>query len=1078
MTHRFGSRPIEVLSVLIVILCVSGSVLATGRIAVHPFRYTADADYGVYLADRLTSELYGHSYFTALDSLRFELIEPDTLSDDLVDRAMAGSPDPTDLEAIRGHVDADHLVLGIVTSLGHLSIQVAVLDVGSGSLVWRGSTTDNPAWTWTQMDKNVGDIPVLALLKSMGYDAFDTRPKPLDAADLPRKIALQPIHTTADGPLAADCRRRLQSGLERDGLFEIVRGSLGSDPSRTAPPRLGFKWRTMAHSGLEVDAVLCSSLKTLGKDGIVHNVGVASRLVEVPTGRILWAGSSSGRRVWRHDKLTDVTDATMAVLTERFAQFGASAAATSLADVLADATNGLGWSRVGQAYQQRGLLLQAREAFNTALTFPDGKAAAFNGLGLVAARRFEGFDEGVRYFKKALDVDPGFMEAYANLAQAHFDRDMTTGTRYANEAIERDPEYSRPYRILANWYEKNEEDKKAVEYYTKYAGMEPDDTETVIRFGHALGRLQDFRGIERHIEPLLRSHPEAYELLPIVAYKDYRIRRFNRARERFDRFLGRIGKGERDIYEDLSPLLTEAYRLAYGELDDEKRQVFADRFWLERDPDLTTEPNERHLEHLSRVWIARRDYSDLAFPWDQRGEVYVRYGEPDYRARSGWVPSLLPPAVEILKNQIYQELYRDPPDGELVGPVFPIRSDVGLSIRDIEENIVDNPGGPLTPTATREQQAALDADRPGTGVLGAFDPNPEGYAPVTLQRDNSIVRWESWAYVRVGGGFVFDFTQETGGSAGFDFAPIPAFAPSNLKNSVRLAEYAPQIAYERAVVESPDAYDAPQYPDLVGFEADVVDFRAEGDETRLDVAYVIPAASLAVRPTPQGRGRVLTRSVALADTAFSRVLRQERTVVFKEGEETSASLVDVIPSYVPPGRYTMTLTVREAGTAKTGSVTREIDVEDYQVDSLRVSDLLLASRVDEYTGTTRFRRGSLEVVPQPSRTYTTAERLKFYYEIYNLVQDSFGATRYKVTTSIVAVGSRLRGVGALRRARRQEAAATVEQSGSSPMERSYLEVDLETARPGMNRLILVVEDLNGNAVTEKEAVFRLEKAKN
>ncbi len=94
------------------------------------------------------------------------------------------------------------------------------------------------------------------------------------------------------------------------------------------------------------------------------------------------------------------------------------------------------------------------------------------------------------------------------------------------------------------------------------------------------------------------------------------------------------------------------------------------------------------------------------------------------------------------------------------------------------------------------------------------------------------------------------------------------------------------------------------------------------------------------------------------------------------------------------------------------------------------------------------------------------------------MQDSFGATRYKVTTSIVAVGSRLRGVGALRRARRQEAAATVEQSGSSPMERSYLEVDLETARPGMNRLILVVEDLNGNAVTEKEAVFRLEKAKN
>jgi hypothetical protein len=147
----------------------------------------------------------------------------------------------------------------------------------------------------------------------------------------------------------------------------------------------------------------------------------------------------------------------------------------------------------------------------------------------------------------------------------------------------------------------------------------------------------------------------------------------------------------------------------------------------------------------------------------------------------------LPPDVEALKTSIYQQLYKDPPDGELVGPVFPIRSDAGISFRGIEESIVDNPGGRLTPTRTRAEEAELNRDRPGNNVLGAFDPNPEGYAPVTLQKDNSIVRWESWSYVRVGGGFVFDFTQETGGSGGFDFAPLPAFAPASLKSSLRLA---------------------------------------------------------------------------------------------------------------------------------------------------------------------------------------------------------------------------------------------------------------------------------------------------
>jgi len=157
-------------------------------------------------------------------------------------------------------------------------------------------------------------------------------------------------------------------------------------------------------------------------------------------------------------------------------------------------------------------------------------------------------------------------------------------------------------------------------------------------------------------------------------------------------------------------------------------------------------------------------------------------------------------------------------------------------------------------------------------------------------------------------------------------------------------------------------------------------------------------------------------------------------------------------------------------------VTREVEVEDYTGDSLQISDLLLASEVGDYTGRTRFRRGPLEVIPQPSRTYRAGERLKFYYEIYNLKADTFGSTRYKVTTSIAAINSRLRGVGAFRRARRQEAAATVEQTGTKAMERSYLEVDLESAKPGLNRLVLVVEDLNGNAVVQKEAIFRFEKA--
>ncbi|MCP4727580.1 MAG: GWxTD domain-containing protein, partial [bacterium] len=56
------------------------------------------------------------------------------------------------------------------------------------------------------------------------------------------------------------------------------------------------------------------------------------------------------------------------------------------------------------------------------------------------------------------------------------------------------------------------------------------------------------------------------------------------------------------------------------------------KFWLDKDPTPTTPANERLLEHWERIVYAREEYirgRNSAYNTDDRGLIYVKYGEPD-----------------------------------------------------------------------------------------------------------------------------------------------------------------------------------------------------------------------------------------------------------------------------------------------------------------------------------------------------------------------------------------------------------------------------------------------------------------
>ena len=1029
---------------------------ATFRLAIAPFYSPYNGDYGIYIADRIAYELHRRAYVPALGRARFVLIETDmpTREIDQADKQLS----PSLHESLSKRVPATYLLTGSVAFTGIYLIKLKLIDLQTGMIVWTGEVRDNPAWVWTRANRSVGEIPVAEVRSSLGFAEEETPVPAPEAEHLPHHILMQPLHTTDYLPLAADCEMHLKNAIQRDGLFSLVPGALKGTQGRERFSRISPDLRRQASETTLAEAILTGSLLVLGKDGTTDNIGVVLRLIEVETGQILWMGSSTGRRVWRWDKMVDIISATIGRLGEDLAQYGAGAAEMQIAVLRDQAKDGQSWSTLGHAYLERGLLKQAAEAFEKAMIFPDASAQARAGKGLVLLRRGGYFDDGVQALRSAIRSDPDYLDAYSFLAQALLDQGMVDGVKIAENAIRRDSTYLPPYRVLGDWYADREDHRKARAFYQTYLVHNPDD-EVAARLGRSLLQIKNYRDIDRFVAPIAREKPEASHLLPIVAIKALRVKRYEESTQLFERFLAQIDARERQLYDDIQVLLSEEEIATYRALEDGEKKKYVARFWRAKNPNLSSAYNERQLAHYERVWMARWAFGRENYPWDRRGEVYIRYGEPDYRARSGWVSSLPSTRVQEVKEKVYRELYRDPNESELIGPVFPIRSDRGFAA-ERESEVLDLPDqNTFGPVEGRREETSRS------------DPSQEAYAPVTMQHDRSIVSWESWVYTQVDGGMVIDFTRELGGVSGFDFAPIPPIPPTMLRDNIRLAEHAPAIRYKNATVNQTDEFRKAPRLSLGNFYFDLADFRGSAGKTRVDIIYGIPLANLLAVTDGQQPQVVLEHAVALADSAYRVVYRYAQKVqhFVDTSDVVTREVVDITRQDVPAGMYHLTLTITDAMTARQGVLALDVAIDDYSEKRLHISDLMLVKSLSDTLRNMRFRRGNWQVVPNPRRTVRAPSPLAFYCEVYNLSKDEFGQTRYRVTTAVKAAETeQRRAPGAVDQ---PEVALSYTQVGSSDWERLPLEVQLKHAQAGQNRLFVIIEDLVAETQVAKDTFF-------
>ncbi len=718
---------------------------------------------------------------------------------------------------------------------------------------------------------------------------------------------------------------------------------------------------------------------------------------------------------------------------------------------------------------QKGDLAGANRAFREALAIRESSAPAHYGLALATYRAGMAMQRSEAFFRQAL--------------------------YHAAQAAVLYPAFEGAYRLLGRIYLQTLDYRRAVDAYVLSLQVDPTvDRETVRGLATAYIRSGAFEDMEPRVVDSLLVSPREADLLPVVAHACAARGAPDLGMQYFGRFLSLASAEERALYQDIGLIASEEERRTYAstEGNPEARREFLVQFWAGRDPDLLTGVNERQLEHYRRVWYARTNFSKRVRPWDRRGEVYIRYGPPDHRARSWRLAPPMSAEVEQVKERIAFNLYGQEAVGQTyTGPVFPIRKQVEPGMRfdtpspDIEQRKV-----PVAEDVARQNPIILEADPELPEELAKLDAPSDPtiaqtHSPMAGGEDQTFIRWESWVYTRVAGGVEIVFTDEWRGG-GFDYAPVPPPNPSKaneVRRMSRLVEFSPQMVMKRSIVRAPDYYAPGGSEGSLTFYYDHADFRGRDGKTRLEVYYGIPTANLSKTQDKDTAFVSTGCTAALFDSASGEARQEREESVYRASGGLSGRQGDFIPNQltleVEPGTYDLRVQVKDLISGRSGTYRKRLEVEDYRGSVLRVSDLELGWTISIQGGMEKYRKGNLYVLPMTTKTYRQSQNPFIYYEVYNLSRDSQNKARFRLDYTVQSAPEKGEGMGRFIAGLGRmfagegtpEVSVSSEQARMETDLREYFELNLQKVKAGVNRMRLKVTDLNSGQSVEKEALF-------
>ena len=271
---------------------------------------------------------------------------------------------------------------------------------------------------------------------------------------------------------------------------------------------------------------------------------------------------------------------------------------------------------------------------------------------------------------------------------------------------------------------------------------------------------------------------------------------------------------------------------------------------------------------------------------------------------------------------------------------------------------------------------------------------------------------------------------------------------------------------------TPQLYDFDYGGELLKCLYQIYQFKGKEGKTNLDVVYAIPNSELKFASFDK-LSQAIIEEKYIATNLDGQKVREEAS---KKGFLVSTShiadsnlLVTNLFSFdLPAGDYQLAWSIRDSSSKKIAVLKLPLEVDNFSLDSLGLSSIILADKISPDTKEDFVRQG-YSIFPNFNHTFYAREKLKIYFETYNLKKDWEGKTYYQSECT----------VSSLKKGRKGEAKRTkiVSQSlknrGINTDELENFSLSLMDAQTGEYELTIKIADLNSGISKERICRFRL-----
>lgn len=699
--------------------------------------------------------------------------------------------------------------------------------------------------------------------------------------------------------------------------------------------------------------------------------------------------------------------------------------------------------------------------------------------------------------KQALRYDPEHSEVHYYLGIAYMaqsKRDpaaplyVMQARRSFSSAAAAKPLHPDAYYRLGLTYENPSRDyKKALALFYRQLMVKPDHRDALYHLERCSYMLKQFQeGIDL-LTQVVDVHGDAvpdyvHTLINKLSATSLQSQsRYAEADQAYGEFLAGAAPEERAHYMDLAYVTSEEEFRQYQALETEEANAeFRRRFWAARDPKPATAVNERLVEHYRRVMHAREHFSRGQQPWDRRGGIYIRYGEPDDLQHF-----IMQTGENAMKN--YQ------PTGD--ARIDAIRERNFILRYRLK---VDNAGMTWSDPATRgtrdpdagdylsdlESQQDAYSNIVSSAVTGKEVANTASRLAISTRAQSLGFLAESWVYLEHN---LELFFVDQVGVGKFDY-PLQVHE-MNIAEAVVQDKNHPRRIAAALIEQTPESYQFNYGGGPLRFMYDIVSYKGRDGLAEVETAYMVPAEQLETVKDGQGLRTWFDGHMVFHDDDYNRVAQTSRRIgpidrplvpasVNGPGIELHTGMMEM---KAPPGSFHAAIEVQDETTRRIGIYEQAYAVPDYAGDALVLSDIKLAVSIAPADSTHGpFVRNGLEIVPNPARMYQRTDPVHFYYEIYNLALSESGRTAYRVELEVKNKDRPqnlfwriLKGIDRLvRRTDNEQSVLMVfENEGNRSDEYSYTSIDTGATPTGAYEMTVRVTDLHSGQTATRQKVF-------